>query len=117
MSDTSVKAFHATGASLRDCSCFFVFLVRGLFGLSVGQSPSLSPPLSLSLSPSPSPFHMHCAQDEAKLMLNGPAPDMEWGGEFLSVLKEKFSRSSPLVQVFVFRRKSPEFTHQYVFFC
>ena len=51
---------------------FLFFLAMGLFGLSVGQSPSLSL--------SPSPFRMHCVQDEAKLMLNGPAPNMEWGG-------------------------------------
>ena len=51
MSDTSVLAFHATGASLRDCSRFFLFfLSMGLFGLSVGQSPSLCLLSSLSLS-------------------------------------------------------------------
>ena len=60
MSDTSVLAFHATGASLRDCSRFFLSL--GLFGLSVGQSPSLRLSLSLSLSFS-SLFRTYCMQD------------------------------------------------------
>ena len=56
---------------------FFVYLVNGVVW-SVGRSVSFS--LSFSLSLSPSPFRMHCGQDEAKLMLNGPAPNMEWGG-------------------------------------
>ena len=68
---------------------FCFFLSMGLFGLSVGQSPSLS------LSLSPSPFRMHCAG---------------------RVLKEKFSPSSPLVQVFVFSGKSPELLIN-TFFC
>ena len=40
---------------------FFVFLSMGLFGLSVGQSPSLSPLLSLSLSLSFPLPHALCA--------------------------------------------------------
>ena len=95
---------------------FLFFLSVGLFGLSVGQSPSLSPLLSLSLSLSfPLPHALCAGRGEAHAEWASPEHGVG-GGEFLSVLKEKFSRSSPLLQALGFRGKSPEFTHQYVFF-